>query len=60
MTEEIYEEAPTSDSNKKCAIKKDYSGCEEIVDNSKNIGTFGLENKKIMFNLLLVIYGLLF
>lgn len=57
VTEETCNEALTSASNKICSIKRDESGCEEKVN--LNRGNYGLDNKKLVLNLLFVILGLL-
>lgn len=56
VTEEICEAAPTSDSNKKkCVLKDNGDGCEEIEQNKANFMT---GNMFIMLNLLLIVLGL--
>ena len=63
ITEEICGAAPTSDSNSKiCGLKNDGTGCEEVEkeeQESESRGTFGICNRSLMFNLLVVIFGLL-
>jgi len=54
---ETCESAPTSGPNKYCSLKADESGCEEKENNNK--GTFGLNDKKLWFNLLVIVFGLL-
>ena len=57
VTEETCNEALTSASNKICSIKRNESGCEEKVNNNR--GNYGLDNKKLVLNLLFIILGLL-
>ena len=57
LTEETCNEALTSASNKICSLKGDKSGCDEKV--KVNRGNYGLNNKKLVLNLLFVIFGLL-
>ena len=58
--EEICGSAPTSGNNKYCSLKADESGCEEKEkENANNKGTFGLCYKKLWFNLLVILFGLL-
>ncbi len=58
--EEICGSAPTSGNNKYCSFKADESGCEEKEkENANNKGTFGLCYKKLWFNLLVILFGLL-
>ena len=64
ITEEICEAAPTTDTNSKiCKLKSDGTGCEEVEkveQESENKGTtFGICNRSFMFNLLVIIFGLL-
>lgn len=52
--------APTSGYNKYCVLKEDESGCEEKErENNDNKGAFGLSEKKLWFNLLVILFGLL-
>ena len=57
IDKETCESAPTSGPNKYCSLKADESGCEEKEKNNK--GTFGLNDKKLWFNLLVISFGLL-
>ena len=60
VDEEICESAPTSGNNKYCSLKADKSGCEEKEkENADNKGNFGLCYKKLWFNLLVIVFGLL-
>ena len=60
VDEEICESAPTSGNNKYCSLKADKSGCEEKEkENADNKGNFGLCYKKLWFNLLIIVFGLL-
>ena len=57
VSEETCNEALTSASNKICSKKRDESWCEEKVNNNR--GNYGLDNKKLVLNLLFIILGLL-
>jgi hypothetical protein len=58
--EEICESSPTSAYNKYCSLKADKSGCEEKEkENADNKVNFGLCYKKLWFNLLVIVFGLL-
>ena len=63
VTEEICSAAPTTDPNTKiCSVKIDGFGCEEIEkeeQDNANKSNFGIDNNKLIFNLLLIILGLL-
>lgn len=57
VDKKICESAVISGSNKYCALKEDESGCEEKEKENKS--TFGLSVKKLWFNLLVILLGLI-
>ena len=60
ISDETCENAPTSGYNKYCVLKEDESGCEEKErENNDNKGAFGLSEKKLWFNLLVILFWLL-
>ena len=60
VSDETCENAPTSGYNKYCVLKEDESGCEEKErENNDNKGAFGLSEKKLWFNLLVILFWLL-
>ena len=59
VDETICQKATTSSSDKKCVLRENKSGCEEII-NESNKSNFGLNNTKILLvNFILIIFGLL-
>ena len=60
VSDKTCENAPTSGYNKYCVLKEDESGCEEKErENNDNKGAFGLSEKKLWFNLLVILFWLL-
>ena len=59
VDKETCESAPTSGTNKYCSLKADESGCEEKEKENNNKATFGLNDKKLWFNLLVILFGLI-
>ena len=58
VTESICSNAPTSNSNnKQCVINDMKTGCKEVDKDNKS--SFGLDTKRVMLNLLIIIIGLL-
>ena len=59
VDENICQKATTSSSDKKCVLRENKSGCEEII-NKSNKSNFGPKNTKILLvNFILIIFGLL-
>ena len=55
----IVQKATTSSSDRKCVLRENKSGCEEII-NESNKSNFGPKNTKILLvNFILIIFGLL-